>query len=196
MSKVRIGITGLGNIGNVHANNLLENKVPRAEFSAICSSSEEKRQSFADKGLKTYNTTEELIQSGEIDALLIATPHYQHPEIGIQALEAGLHIMVEKPIAAHKADAERLIAAAEKHQDSGVGTKRGTRRYCPSDLGHDRLVPLRSLLPKRRMEGDMERRRRRCTFESMPTPTGCPSVDYGYAEQSTQSCWNRPLSRH
>lgn len=132
MSKVCIGITGLGNIGNVHANNLLENKVPRAEFSAICSSSEEKRQSFAEKGLKTYNTTEELIQSGEIDALLIATPHYQHPEIGIQALEAGLHIMVEKPIAAHKADAERLIAAAEKHSDltfSAVFQLRTEPRY-------------------------------------------------------------------
>ena len=132
MSKVRIGITGLGNIGNVHANNLLEKKVPRAEFSAICSSSEKKRHSFADKGLKTYNTTEELIQSREIDALLIATPHYQHPDIGIQALEAGLHIMVEKPIAAHKADAERLIAAAEKHPEltfSAVFQLRTEPRY-------------------------------------------------------------------
>ncbi len=132
MSKVRIGITGLGNIGNVHANNLLENKVPRAEFSAICSSSEEKRNSFAEKGLKTYSTTDELIQSGEIDALLIATPHYQHPDIGIKALEAGLHIMVEKPIAAHKADAERLIAAAEKHADltfSAVFQLRTEPRY-------------------------------------------------------------------
>jgi predicted dehydrogenase len=132
MSKVRIGITGLGNIGNVHANNLLENKVPRAEFSAICSSSEEKRNSFAEKGLKTYSTTDELIQSGEIDALLIATPHYQHPDIGIKALEAGLHIMVEKPIAAHKADAERLIAAAEKYADltfSAVFQLRTEPRY-------------------------------------------------------------------
>lgn len=132
MNKVRIGITGLGNIGNVHANNLLEGKVNRAEFSAICSSSEEKRKTFSEKGLKTYNSTEELIQSGEIDALLIATPHYSHPDIGIQALKAGLHIMVEKPIAAHKADAERLIAEADKHPDltfSAVFQLRTEPRY-------------------------------------------------------------------
>ncbi len=132
MSKVRIGITGLGNIGNVHANNLLEGHVDRAEFTAISSSSEEKRQKFAEKGLKTFATTDELINSGDIDALLICTPHYQHPDIGIQALEAGLHIMVEKPIAAHKADAERLIAAAEKHPNltfSAVFQLRTEARY-------------------------------------------------------------------
>lgn len=132
MSKVRLGITGLGNIGNVHANNLLEGHVNRAEFTAISSSSEEKRQKFADKGLKTFETTDELINSGEIDALLICTPHYQHPDIGIQALDAGLHIIVEKPIAAHKADAERLIAAAEKQPNltfSAVFQLRTEARY-------------------------------------------------------------------
>jgi predicted dehydrogenase len=51
-----------------------------------------------------------LIRSGEVDAVIIATPHYQHTSLGIAALKAGLHIMVEKPISAHKADAERLIA--------------------------------------------------------------------------------------
>ena len=56
-----------------------------------------------------------MIASGAIDALLIATPHYQHTSLGIAALEAGLHIMVEKPISAHKADAERLIAKANAH---------------------------------------------------------------------------------
>ncbi|HEX7654469.1 MAG TPA: Gfo/Idh/MocA family oxidoreductase, partial [Verrucomicrobiae bacterium] len=53
--------------------------------------------------------------SGSIDAVLIATPHYDHTTLGIEALEAGLHVMVEKPISAHKADAERLIDAARRH---------------------------------------------------------------------------------
>jgi predicted dehydrogenase len=56
-----------------------------------------------------------MIRSGEIDALVIATPHFLHTTIGIEALKAGLHIMVEKPISAHKADAERLIATAQEH---------------------------------------------------------------------------------
>jgi predicted dehydrogenase len=55
-----------------------------------------------------------LIRSGDADAVVIATPHYQHTTLGIAALKAGLHAMVEKPISAHKADAERLIATGQK----------------------------------------------------------------------------------
>ena len=50
-------------------------------------------------------------QSGLIDTLLIATPHYYHTTIGIEAFAAGLHVLTEKPISVHKADCERLIAA-------------------------------------------------------------------------------------
>jgi predicted dehydrogenase len=57
-----------------------------------------------------------LIRSGILDAVVIATPHYQHTTLGILALENGLHTMVEKPISAHKADAERLIAAHQKQK--------------------------------------------------------------------------------
>ena len=63
--------------------------------------------------LRGFQDAGELFRSGSIDAVIIATPHYQHTTLGIAALEAGLHVMVEKPISAHKADAERLIAAAE-----------------------------------------------------------------------------------
>ena len=50
-----------------------------------------------------------------LDAVIIATPHFQHTTLGIAALENGVHAMVEKPISSHKADAERLIAAHKKH---------------------------------------------------------------------------------
>jgi len=49
-----------------------------------------------------------------VDAVLIATPHYTHTTAGITALNAGLHVLVEKPISVHRADAERLLAA---HRD-------------------------------------------------------------------------------
>jgi predicted dehydrogenase len=62
-------------------------------------------------GVKAFATFEEMAASGLIDAVLIATPHFQHTSLGIQALQAGLHVLVEKPISVHKADAERLIAA-------------------------------------------------------------------------------------
>jgi predicted dehydrogenase len=111
MNKVRLGIIGLGNIGKYHCDYLSKGKVSRCDLTAVC-------DAYAPldgyKSLKTFCDPIELFKSGEIDAVVIATPHYQHTSLGIAALEAGLHVMVEKPISAHKADAERLIAAAQK----------------------------------------------------------------------------------
>jgi len=113
MDKVRLGIIGLGNIGQHHAKYLASGLVPGAVLAAVASSSPEKRQKFKD--LTVFQTGEELIASKAVDAVIIATPHYQHATLGIEALKHGLHLMVEKPIAAHKADAERLIAAHAAH---------------------------------------------------------------------------------
>jgi predicted dehydrogenase len=114
MNKLRIGIIGMGNMGKYHADYLLGHAVHRAELTAVCSTSPEKLETYKSKGAKVFNSGEALINSGSVDAVVIATPHYQHTSLGLAALEAGLHIMVEKPISAHKADAERLIAAAKK----------------------------------------------------------------------------------
>lgn len=109
MEVVRIGIIGLGNMGLAHAHNILAGKIPRLELAAVCDS-----RAGRDVGLPAvgrFDTAEALIASGVVDAVLIATPHYQHTSLGIAALKAGLHVLVEKPIAVHKADGERLIAA-------------------------------------------------------------------------------------
>ncbi|MCH2602380.1 MAG: Gfo/Idh/MocA family oxidoreductase [Pedosphaera sp.] len=121
MDKVRIGIIGMGNMGRFHANDLLDGKVPRGELAAVGSTSPHKLEEYKEKGVQIFGSGEEMIASGAIDALLIATPHYQHTSLGVAALEAGLHIMVEKPISAHKADAERLIAAAAARPDQVFG---------------------------------------------------------------------------
>ncbi|MEC9331810.1 MAG: Gfo/Idh/MocA family oxidoreductase [Verrucomicrobiota bacterium] len=117
MDKVRIGIIGMGNMGQFHANYIMEGKVARGELAAVGSTSPKKLADYEKKGVKVYDSSEEMIASGNIDALLIATPHYQHTSLGIAALDEGLHIMVEKPISAHKADAERLITKAKAHPD-------------------------------------------------------------------------------
>ena len=121
MDKVRIGIIGMGNMGRFHANDLLDGKVPRGELAAVGSTSPHKLEEYKEKGVQIFGSGKEMIASGAIDALLIATPHYQHTSLGVTALEAGLHIMVEKPISAHKADAERLIAAAAARPDQVFG---------------------------------------------------------------------------
>jgi predicted dehydrogenase len=105
----------LGNIGKHHAEYLLAVKVARAELRAVANPSPEKLSPYQERGLKTFASGEELIRSGEVDAVVIATPHFQHASLGMAAFQAGLHVMVEKPIAAHKADAERLIAVRRQH---------------------------------------------------------------------------------
>jgi predicted dehydrogenase len=115
MKPVRIGIIGMGNIGSHHAEYLLAGKVKRCELKAVSDAFVEKLAPYQQRGLKVFSDGEALIHSGEVDAVIIATPHFQHTSLGIAALQAGLHVMVEKPISAHKADAERLIAVRQQH---------------------------------------------------------------------------------
>lgn len=132
MNHTRIGIVGLGNIGQIHVNNLLEGKVKRGVLTAVADAFPDKLSEYEAKGIKIYESGEALIDSGEIDAIVIATPHFQHTTLGIAALKAGLHVMVEKPISAHKADAERLIATAEARPEltfSGMFQMRVEPRY-------------------------------------------------------------------
>jgi predicted dehydrogenase len=114
MNTVRLGIIGMGNIGRYHAEYLLNGQVSRCQLAAVADAFAP-LDVWAAKGLKTFKEGEDLIRSGAVDAVIIATPHYQHTTLGIAALEAGLHVLVEKPISVHKADAERLIAAHARH---------------------------------------------------------------------------------
>ncbi len=112
MKKVRLGILGLGNIGLTHANSVLDGKVAGMDLCAVADRNPSKRARL--QRVRVFDTAEELIQSGLIDALLICTPHFNHTDAGILALKAGLHVLVEKPISAHLEDAERLVA---EHKD-------------------------------------------------------------------------------
>src|SRR5215467_13691335 len=130
MNKVRVGIIGMGNIGQHHHGYLSAGKINRAELVAVSDAIPGKLEKF--KPLKIFSDGEELIRSGLVDAVIIATPHYQHTTLGIAALNAGVHAMVEKPISAHKADAERLITAHKKNPKvvfAGMFQLRAEPRY-------------------------------------------------------------------
>ncbi|HSI73834.1 MAG TPA: Gfo/Idh/MocA family oxidoreductase [Fimbriimonas sp.] len=104
---VRFGIIGLGNMGSAHAKILRQ--LDRASLVAVADEDAKRLQAYSD--LATFDDPLKLIESGLVDAVLIATPHYSHTTLGIAALSRGIHVLTEKPISVHKADAERLIAA-------------------------------------------------------------------------------------
>ena len=99
MEKIRLGILGVGNIGSMHSKNIIEGKCPQVTLSAICDLKEEKRNAITelDPNVKAFENAEEMINSGLIDALLVAVPHYDHPKYSIMAMKKGLHVLVEKP---------------------------------------------------------------------------------------------------
>jgi predicted dehydrogenase len=130
MKKIRLGIIGMGNIGKYHADYLLNKKISRCELVAVCNRSAALPEKF--QPLKNFTDGGQLIKSGEVDAVIIATPHFQHTTLGITAFENGVHAMVEKPVSAHKADAERLAAAHKKFPEivfAGMFQLRAEPRY-------------------------------------------------------------------
>ncbi|PAW76502.1 MAG: hypothetical protein B9S32_14745 [Verrucomicrobia bacterium Tous-C9LFEB] len=125
---VRLGIIGLGNMGRHHVDTVLNDRVPGCELTAVCDSNPVKQS--VGKGLPFYTRSSDLIRSGKVDAVLIATPHYSHTPIGIEALEAGLHVLVEKPLSVHKADCLRLLATPrQKSQVFAVMLNQRTDPY-------------------------------------------------------------------
>lgn len=109
ISTVKLGIVGLGLMGTTHARSILDGLVPGCELAAVCDQSTSVAAEFP--GIPCFQDSAALIRSGAVNAILICTPHYTHSSIGIAALKAGLHVLVEKPISVEKADALTLLAA-------------------------------------------------------------------------------------
>jgi len=110
VKEVRLGIVGVGGMGSNHAGSVLAGKIRRAKLAAVCDI-DPKRMEKYDAGVKRFADSAALLRSGEVDAVLVATPHYAHTTVGIDALKNGVHVLLEKPISVHKADCERVIAA-------------------------------------------------------------------------------------
>lgn len=100
MNQVRMGIIGIGNMGSGHAKSIVEGKVPDMVLTAVADVREVRRQWAKDnltEGIAVFENAEELLDSGLVDAVLVATPHYVHPDLVMKAMERNLHVMCEKP---------------------------------------------------------------------------------------------------
>ncbi len=111
--KKNAAVIGYGGMGaGFHVKNLLKSDV--CTLAGIYDIDPKKREKAAADGVKVYNTREELLADPTIDMVTIATPNDVHEEIAIAALEAGKHVISEKPVTLSMESLERMIAAAEK----------------------------------------------------------------------------------
>lgn len=114
--KVRIGVIGIGNMGAAHIRDVaaLEN----TELAAICDIIPERAQVPAEHfNVPAYTDYKDMLANTPLDAVLIATPHYDHTPISIECLGQGIHVLVEKPIAVHVNDALAMIDAYKKARE-------------------------------------------------------------------------------
>jgi UDP-N-acetylglucosamine 3-dehydrogenase len=138
MEKLRVGVIGCGSIAqHRHLPEYKSNK--NVEIVAVCDINEERAQAVAEKyGVKAYTNYEELVSSGLVDVVSVCTPNYLHAPISIAALNAGLHVLCEKPMATSKQEAEEMIAAAK---ESGKKLMIGhNQRFVPSHQKARKLI--------------------------------------------------------
>ena len=116
MEKVKLGVIGLGNMGSGHTQNILAGKTPEITLAAVADRREARRAWAQDNlpGVPLFTEGSQLIRSGLCDAVLIATPHYQHPTLAQEAFSQGLHVMCEKPAGVYTKAVREMNAAADQ----------------------------------------------------------------------------------
>ena len=120
MDVVRIGIIGTGNMGSHHIEYLSGGEIPGAVLKAVCDVNADqlaRAKSMAGAGVEAYEDADELLQSNAIDAVIIATPHYDHPPLAVRAFARGLHVLCEKPAGVYTRQVREMNTAA---QESGL----------------------------------------------------------------------------
>lgn len=116
MKSVRIGIVGVGVIGTAHAGTIYENKAEGLTLCALCDNDKERLASLEKEfqGIPLFESYEEMIKSGLIDAVIISTPHYFHPIIATYAFKKGLHVLSEKPLGVYTLSLKKAFKAQKK----------------------------------------------------------------------------------
>ena len=100
MEKIKLGILGLGNMGSSHAKKILAGECPEVELAAVCDIKPD-RLEWAKENLgesvPVFSDAEKMMDSGLIDSIIVAVPHYDHPTFAIMAMKKGLNTLIEKP---------------------------------------------------------------------------------------------------
>ena len=138
MEKVRLGIIGVGNMGSSHIRNYLKNEMPEFIITAVCDVKEDRLEWAKEQlpDVKTFKDASLLMDSGEVDAILIATPHYFHPPMVVEGLNKGLHVMSEKPAGVYTKQVREMNEVAKK-SDKIFGIMFNQRTNCLYRKAHE-----------------------------------------------------------
>lgn len=123
MRKVSYGIIGIGKMGGTHAKKLKEGKDPNGHLAAVCDIAPE-RLAWAEKalpGVRRFSDFHELLACDAVEAVVVATPHYDHPRIAIEALNAGKHVLIEKPAGVYTSAVRELNSLAQQKKGQVFG---------------------------------------------------------------------------
>ena len=111
MTPIRTALVGCGKVGQIHAAAL--HALPESRLVAVCDPSPERASGFASRfGGRPFTDLGAMLATGEVEALTICSPHPEHARSAILAAASGVHVLVEKPMAASLADCDAMIAAA------------------------------------------------------------------------------------
>ena len=114
MKKVRLGLIGMGMIGKLHAETM--SKMKDLEFVAASDADAKHQKTAEELGTKYYQSYEEMIGKEKLDGVVVAVPNELHLPVGATCAKKGLHLLMEKPIAADLESADRLIQAAKENK--------------------------------------------------------------------------------
>jgi len=106
-SSVPTAVIGLGLMGSGHARMLREKKIPGLRLAAVCDTNPAAGRAFPE--VPFFQDPKKLFAAGLAQAAIIATPHRFHIPAARAALQAGLHVLIEKPLATEKGEAEKLF---------------------------------------------------------------------------------------
>lgn len=114
-AKVRFGVIGVGNMGSSHVETIRSGRIAGAVVTAVCDGLAGKREWAKEKwpDVAVFEDSASMIDSGLVDAVLVACPHYDHPAEAIRAFAKGMHVLIEKPAGVYVKQVREMNEAAK-----------------------------------------------------------------------------------
>lgn len=122
MEKLRLGVIGFGNMGTAHVRSVMEGRVPDMVMGAVCDTAPARQEASRRQypQIPVFGDAGEMFGSGLCDAVIIATPHYDHPALAMEAFRHGLHVVTEKPAGVYTKQVKEMNAAAAQASGKGI----------------------------------------------------------------------------